>query len=250
MATSQDMTPFLYKNDTILRRWSLISGHPRCVLSPLEVGYCSQEEIQAATEHNQFVLESVAAAEQYEAGGAPDQPDQYILDLVEKRAFGVTEGFQVVAILDGASAITDVLAVDLDWEPPEIAESVLAQSDWRVGGTYIDGIYNAPPVVTPVPSSVTNFQARALMRAQILSTGLSLETTVRNMLWDAKTAAAQLPESHPNRIAADQAWLAWEQSNEFTRAGALINTLAEAPALSLSQETIDNWFRMAAGIEA
>ena len=112
---------------------------------------------------------------------------------------------------------------------------------------YVPGdveLYEAPTV----PASVTNFQARFVMRATILPDGRSLETAVREYLLEQKTAASVLPEAHASRIAADQAWLAWEQSNDFERNGALVNGLGAA--FGLTAGAIDDLFRAAAVVAA
>ena len=103
-------------------------------------------------------------------------------------------------------------------------------------------------VAPPVPDRVTNFQARALMRRTILSDGGSLETAVREALASAKAAAAALPEADPARIAADEAWLAWEQSNEFLRHGALVQAIGKQ--MGFDDAALDQMFRDAAAIEA
>jgi hypothetical protein len=128
---------------------------------------------------------------------------------------------------------------------------------WYAGGRlHVVGVtqaaLDAAAVLTnhapAVPASVTNFQARALMRRTILPDGRSLETTVREALAAGKAAAASLPEADPIRIAADEAWLAWEQSNEFTRRGALVTAIAAQ--LGYADAEIDDLFRAASQIEA
>jgi hypothetical protein len=99
-----------------------------------------------------------------------------------------------------------------------------------------------------VPASVTNFQARALMRRTILPDGRSLETAVRVALLAAKEAAAALPEADPARIAADEAWLAWEQSNDFFRRGALVQAIGAQ--MGFDDTALDQMFRDATLIEA
>jgi hypothetical protein len=99
-----------------------------------------------------------------------------------------------------------------------------------------------------VPDRVTNFQARALMRRTVLPDGRSLETAVRESLAAAKAAADELSEAHPARIAADEAWLAWEQSNEFMRYGALVTAIGAQ--MGFDAAALDQMFRDAALIEA
>lgn len=112
----------------------------------------------------------------------------------------------------------------------------------------LETVMNAEPVLPPPPSEVTNFQARALMRSIIMADGRSMETTVREGLLASKAAVEAIPESDPARIAADTAWLAWEQANVFVRSGTLVATLGAQ--LGLTDEQIDNLFRQAAVIEA
>ncbi len=128
------------------------------------------------------------------------------------------------------------------WAPYQI--SAEASPRWWSGVPRSD----PAPLATPVPPKVTNFQARAVMRATFLPGGQSLETAVGQDLLAARAATAELPESHPLRTAADQNWLAWEQSNEFYRHSTLVETLAAARGLSA--EAVDELFRTASGVEA
>jgi acyl dehydratase len=86
------------------------------------------------------------------------------------------------------------------------------------------------------------------MRRTILADGRSLETAVRETLAAAKAAAAALPEADPARIAVDEAWLAWEQSNEFIRHGALVTAIGAQ--LGYGEAELDAMFTAAALIEA
>lgn len=64
------------------------------------------------------------------------------------------------------------------------------------------------PALAPVPPSVTNFQARAVMRKYPMPDGRSLFTTVDTDLRAAVTAAADKPEFDPARVEADLNWQA------------------------------------------
>lgn len=99
-----------------------------------------------------------------------------------------------------------------------------------------------------VPNEVTNFQARAAMRNFILQNGVSLETATATILRQNKENAEVLPESHETRIAADRAWLAWEQSNTFQRNSDLVRSLASE--LGLTNTQIDDLFIAASNIVA
>lgn len=103
-------------------------------------------------------------------------------------------------------------------------------------------------VPQPVPDTVTNWQARAVMRQTILPDGRSLERTVDEALRADRAAAGVLADADPLRIAADIAWLAWEQSNEFARGGALV--AAMAARVGLTDADRDALFLAAAALEA
>jgi hypothetical protein len=98
-----------------------------------------------------------------------------------------------------------------------------------VGVTIDEFIPHAPSV----PPSITNFQARAVLMS--------------------------LPGSSPDRTLFDDinevlkseggfAWQAWEQANEFTRNGLLVNDMGER--FGLTQEELDQMFIQGARIEA
>jgi hypothetical protein len=140
-----------------------------------------------------------------------------------------------------------VNAVWVEAEPDAWASARIAPADaprWWSGVPRTEPTPEPPPV----PREVTNYQARAVMRATLLPDGRSLETAVREALAGARDAAAALPEADPVRIAADQRWLAWEQSNNFYRDSALV--LAFAAALGLSDADVDALFRAAAEVVA
>lgn len=90
-----------------------------------------------------------------------------------------------------------------------------------------DGSFAAPPVPPPpVPESVTNFQARAVMRQTIMPDGRSLFTTINDDLSGARLMLADKPDSDPAKIAAEIAWQAWEQANDYLRHGPLVTSLS------------------------
>lgn len=98
----------------------------------------------------------------------------------------------------------------------------------------------------PVPAEVTNWQARAVLRRTFLpdAPDTSLFTRTDRLLREARDAAAALPESDPRRMDADIAWQAWEQSNVFSRAGALLSGIGARFGLTDAQ--VDDLFRAAA----
>jgi hypothetical protein len=99
-----------------------------------------------------------------------------------------------------------------------------------------------------VPASVTNFQARAVLRARFLPDGRSLLTAVNDSLTAARTAAAGLPESDPQRLAADLAWQAWEQSNDVERGSQIVQQFAGL--FGLTDADLDGLFIAAAAVSA
>ena len=98
----------------------------------------------------------------------------------------------------------------------------------------------------PVPAEVTNWQARAVLRRTFLPDmpDVSLFTRTDRLLRHAKDDAAGLPESAPSRIQADIAWQAWEQSNVFSRDGALLSGVGAR--FGLTDDQVDDLFRAAA----
>ncbi len=109
------------------------------------------------------------------------------------------------------------------------------------------GAWNpAPVIVPPVPSEVTNWQARAVLRKTFLPDApeTSLFTRADRLLREARDAAAGLPEAHPTRVEADLHWQAWEQANTFSRNGPLLASIGRR--FGLTAERIDGLFRAAA----
>lgn len=77
-----------------------------------------------------------------------------------------------------------------------------------------------------VPSSVSNFQARAVMRQVFLANGKSLFTTVNDDLSETRAALSDRDDKDPEKIKAEIAWQAWEQANDYLRHGPLVMSLA------------------------
>ncbi len=106
------------------------------------------------------------------------------------------------------------------------------------------------PVIT-VPATVTNAQARAVMR-QTFPAGLggatSLFTAVDTALREAKDAAKALPDNDPAHIEADTRWNFWEQANEFERSGTLVQAIAAQ--FGMDAAAIDALFIAAAQVTA
>lgn len=109
-------------------------------------------------------------------------------------------------------------------------------------------IQNAPPPVRPVPSSVTNYQGRAIMRTTFLTDGRSLFTAVNEDLKAAVAATQALPETDPRRIEAEVSFQAWEFANQFDRAGGLVQLLATQ--YGFTSEQTDEIFRQAETVTA
>jgi hypothetical protein len=104
------------------------------------------------------------------------------------------------------------------------------------------------PLPPPPPRSVTNFQARAVLRSRFMPDGTSLLSAVTAHLVQARDAAAGLAENAPQRIAADLAWQAWEQSNTVERDSAIVGQFAAL--FGLSATDLDQLFRAAAEVTA
>lgn len=98
-----------------------------------------------------------------------------------------------------------------------------------VGWVVVDGTPvppDEPPRPAPVPAEVTNFQARAALRAA------GLLATVQAAIGSASEEAQD----------------AWEYANVFTRHGTLVNAIGGG--LGLTDAQLDDLFRAAAVIEA
>lgn len=106
----------------------------------------------------------------------------------------------------------------------------------------------AASAAPPVPLSVSNFQARAVLRSRYLPDGRSMLTAVTETLGAARAATAGLPESDPERIAADLGWQAWEQSNVVERDSAIVQQFATM--FALDEAALDALFTAAAGVTA
>ena len=88
---------------------------------------------------------------------------------------------------------------------------------------------------TEVPDSVTNFQARAVLMQMPSSTGVA-GRTVFDDVNDTLKAQGGIP------------YQAWEQANDFTRDGTLVNSFGAK--LGLSSDQLDQVFITASTIEA
>lgn len=97
--------------------------------------------------------------------------------------------------------------------------------------------YSSP--AAPVPFSVTNFQARAVL---LEMPGPDDQGTMFDAINNA--LAAGKDQSVQGRIN----WQAWEQANDFTRNGTLVNSIG--PSFGLTEEQLDDLFRRAVRIEA
>ena len=105
------------------------------------------------------------------------------------------------------------------------AGNILA-SDLATGA--VDAFMAGLNVPQPVPQSVTNFQARAVLMATPGPPGFAT-------LFEAVHAALEAQGG--------VAWQAWEYANVFERQGALVNSLASDFGLTSAQ--IDAMFRAA-----
>lgn len=104
-----------------------------------------------------------------------------------------------------------------------------------------------PPAPT-VPSRVTNFQARYVMRSYKMSDGRSLFTTVDTDLRAAVDAYKDLDEFDPKRVEADVHWQAWEQANEYERYGQITELLKSK--YGFDDATTDELFTQASQVRA
>jgi response regulator RpfG family c-di-GMP phosphodiesterase len=96
----------------------------------------------------------------------------------------------------------------------------------KITRVLLDGTVAVTGGSDPVPTEVTNFQARAALRR-----------------------AGHLDRVHAALQAAPgEAWDAWEYANHLYRNGALVQ--AFAAQLGFTEAQIDDLFRVAAGIEA
>jgi hypothetical protein len=105
-----------------------------------------------------------------------------------------------------------------------------------------------PPEPAPVPASVSNFQARAIMRQVPMPDGRSLFTTLDTALRKAVEDTRGLGEFEPARVAADIDWEAWEQANTYDRRGTLVLSLSTR--FDFSSDATDDLFRRADLIRA
>lgn len=93
--------------------------------------------------------------------------------------------------------------------------------------------------ISPVPPTVTNFQARVvLMQTPSGTPGVSMFAQIDAALRAGRDATSE----------GAQAWQAWEQANDFYRNGGLINGLGQQFGLTSGQ--IDTLFRRASTVAA
>lgn len=91
-----------------------------------------------------------------------------------------------------------------------------------------------------VPREVTNFQARAVLMQLPSPTGAA------SLFHDINAALlAGRDSGDPQGM---MAWQAWEQANDFTRHGALVNSMAAS--FGLTEQQLDDLFIAASQIEA
>lgn len=110
------------------------------------------------------------------------------------------------------------------------------EAEWIIGTDAVEVAYRLVDLTPaeieaakpPVPTAVTNFQARAAL----LAAGL---------FGRVDAAIKAQPQDSP-------AYQAWEYANEITRTGTLVNSVAETLGFTATQ--LDDLFRQAATIEA
>ena len=94
------------------------------------------------------------------------------------------------------------------------------------GYTFTDGVWSPPVIVPPVPEKVSRFQARAALYQMGLLEAAEALTTMAGGLTE----------------------IAWSDATEFYRDSPSIAGLA--PHLNLTEEQIDDLFRLASTIKA
>lgn len=87
----------------------------------------------------------------------------------------------------------------------------------------------------PVPVSITNFQARAVLLAMASPTGIAERTLFQDI-------------DDTLRAEGGVGWQAWEYANEITRDGELVNSLGQR--LGMSPAQLDQLFIAAGSISA
>jgi len=125
----------------------------------------------------------------------------------------------------------------------EIVFAENATPQQRAAAEELRAACTAVEALDPVPASVSNFQARAVMRQFKMPDGRSLFTTVDIDLRAAVEATKALDEFDPRRVQADLAWQAWEQANTYDRQGAITQLLAGR--YGFDGPTTDELFRKA-----
>lgn len=264
-----DLVPATYKGGRYLRRWSLLAGFPRCVLPPLDTASAPLAEIAATEAENDRLHALLVAVEAHEAaytllttGQEADNPEAWAaaiatmaiddpatVGLFLLRGEATAPTAITLALVAPGGAVENVVVADSGWTPAPPLAAVTAGPGAQAGGTYAGGVFAPPPPrPAPVPATVTNFQARAVLRGVIMPDGKSLETFMTEALRAGREAASVLPEADPARIGADRAWLAWEQSNEFERSSPLVGMWVSQ--LGMTDDQVDELFRQAGSVIA
>lgn len=253
-----------YKEGRLLRRWSLIGGHPVCVMDALDTATARAAEVAAIEAENariEAVLSTITAYETAlllaaepeppptEAGVSTDGtaiqlPNPHhvewasaretiaaaspaTLALAARRA-AIAPAPRLMAVIDPDGRVVLIQAVDPDWQPIAPLIAVDLGPDAQIGGTFADRVFTlAPPSPPPVPASVSRFQARAALAMAGLLPAV-----------DAAIAAS----------GSVIAQIAWADAQVFERGSPTIAGLASA--IGLTDAQIDNLFRTAAEIVA
>lgn len=230
---ASEMTPAVYGDGRYLRRWSLIGGHPRCILPPLLLAEAAPAEVAAAEAENARLHALASAAEAYEAavavtagrdpppalpetedGPAPNPAlaawqaaqatiagvDAATLALVALRA-GEASGEPVtLALVDPDGLVVNVVAVDPGWEPDAPLIAVPAAEGARAGGTYADGVFTSPTLIAPL----ADYQA---------AIAAHVEATARARDYDsAASCAGYATSTVPAWAAEAEAFVGWRDA--------------------------------------
>lgn len=192
-----------YKGGQWLRRWSLLSGRPSCVMDALEVISLPSAAITAIQAENERVRLLVAQVEAYEdnlrranpsemptdflevldeegwvqqvpnpakvemqqAQALVDATPLEIVSMAERRTADEPFPTKHVAVLNEDGLVVNVLMVDDDWQADEdhITYEMSPASLPAVGAKW-DGTAFTPPSTVPVPQLITNAQGMATLR--------------------------------------------------------------------------------------
>ncbi len=186
MLRAEDMED-RYREGSLVRRWSIVAGQPRCVLAPLDVAVATDAEIAAAETGNALARAAIAALDAYEAAleiASQPEPPEYLpgedapvnpahaawlvavatvgaasaetLALHAARQAGPRGEARILAELDAEGAITALIVTD---DPLAEGEPVPAEA--RLGGTLVGGVYSPPAPRVVVPNEVGYWQFMA-----------------------------------------------------------------------------------------